>query len=244
MLQTTRGIVLRPVKYGDTSLIVSVFTESFGIQSYIINGVRTEKRGGTRAGLFQPGSILELVVYHHDQRNIQRIKEFRWAYLYREMYANIIKTTLVLYMMELLQKCLKQPEANEVLYQFLESTLISLDTASDLAAANTALHFTLALASHLGFRIGGQYSQVTPYLDLQEGFYTPEVPEHHYYLEGYLAEATYRLLEAETIEALGAIRLNQELRRSLLQAFQLFYSLHVPDFGTLRSLGVLQDILG
>jgi DNA repair protein RecO (recombination protein O) len=147
-------------------------------------------------------------------------------------------------MMELMQKCLKQPEANEALYEFLESSLISLDTADDLAAANTALHFTLALASHLGFRIGGQYTPATPFLDLQEGNYVEEAPGHKYYLEGYLAEVTYRLLEAETTEALRGIRLNQELRRNLLEAYQLFYTLHVPDFGTLRSLGVLQALMG
>ena len=244
MLHSTRGIVLRAVKYGETSLIVSVYTELFGIQSYIVNGVRTEKKGGTKAGMFQPAAILDMVVYHQDQRNIHRIKEYRWAYVYRQVYAGVIKNTLVIYMMEMLQKCLKQPESNPELYAFIEDSLLRLDQADDLTAANYALHFTLALASFLGFRIGGRYSLDTPVLDLQEGVFVAQRPSHVYFLEGYLAEATSLLLEAATVTDLAAVRLNRELRRSLLAGFQLFYALHVPDFGNLRSLQVLQDILG
>jgi DNA repair protein RecO (recombination protein O) len=244
MLFSTKGIVLRAVKYGDTSLIVSIYTAMFGIQSYIVNGVRTEKKGGTKAGMFQPAAILDMVVYHQEQKNLHRIKEYKWGYLYREIYAGIIKTTLVMYMMEMLQKCLKQPESNEELYDFIESSLVQLDRADDLTAANYALHFTLALAVFLGFRIGARYSPGTPVLDLQEGNFTGERPTHGYFLEGYLAEATDLLLTAETEDDLRAIRLNRDLRRSLLQAYQSFYALHVPDFGQLRSLQVLQDILG
>jgi len=244
MLHSTRGIVLRSVKYGDTSLIVSMYTELFGIQSYIVNGVRSEKKGGTKAGMFQPAAILDMVVYHQDQRNLHRIKEYKWGYVYREVYAGVIKNTLVLYMMEMLQKCLKQPESNPDLYAFIESSLLRLDGADDLTAANYALHFTLALATYLGFRIGGRYSPQTPVLDLQEGVFTSDRPAHVYSLEGYLAEVTDLLMEARTMDDLGAIRLNRELRRNLLQAYQLFYALHVPDFGSLRSLPVLQDILG
>jgi DNA repair protein RecO (recombination protein O) len=244
MLYSTKGIVLRAVKYGDTSLIVSIYTALFGIQSYIVNGVRTEKKGGTKAGMFQPAAILDMVVYHQEQKNLHRIKEYKWNYIYREIYAAIIKTTLVMYMMEMLQKCLKQPESNEELYTFIESSLIQLDRADEGTAANYALHFTLALATYLGFRIGGRYSPQTPVLDLQEGNFTAERPTHGYFLEGYLGEATYLLLTAETEEALRAIRLNRDLRRALLQAYQSFYALHVPDFGQLRSLLILQDILG
>lgn len=244
MLHTTKGIVLRAVKYGDTSLIVSIYTELFGIQSYIVNGVRSEKKGGTKAGMFQPAAILDMVVYHQEPKNLHRIKEYKWSYLYKAIYAGIIKTTLVMYMMELLQRCLKQPESNGELYAFVESSLIHLDQADDATAANYALHFTLALASYLGFRIGGRYSVRTPVLDLQEGSFTSEKPTHGYFLDGYLSEATDHLLEAETEDALRAIRLNRDLRRTLLLAYQSFYMLHVSDFGQLRSLQVLQDILG
>ena len=120
--------MLRTVKYGETSLIIAAYTELYGLQSYIVQGVRaSSKKGGAKANYFQPGSMLELVVYHHDLKNLQRIKEFRWSFLYTELFADVIKNSVMLYMMELLQKCVKQPENNPDLFYFVEEALIELD---------------------------------------------------------------------------------------------------------------------
>ncbi|HET9744500.1 MAG TPA: recombination protein O N-terminal domain-containing protein, partial [Chitinophagaceae bacterium] len=83
----TKGIVLRTVKYGETSLIVTTFTELFGLQSYIISGVRTSTiKGSGKANLFQPTAILDLVVYHNELKHLNRIKEFRWHHLYQHIF--------------------------------------------------------------------------------------------------------------------------------------------------------------
>ena len=87
-LHKTKGIVLRTVKYGDTSLIVTIFTELFGLQSYIVSGVRTSTKKGTgKANLFQPTAILDLVVYHNELKHLNRIKEFKWHYLYQHIFS-------------------------------------------------------------------------------------------------------------------------------------------------------------
>ena len=57
MTHKTRGIVLRSIKYGETSLVVTVFTELFGIQTYMVNGVRSSK--SARSVFFQPAAILD-----------------------------------------------------------------------------------------------------------------------------------------------------------------------------------------
>src|ERR1700694_4166459 len=111
MIHKTKGIILRTVKYGETSLVVTVFTELFGLQSYLVNGVRAAvKKGTPKAALFQPSAILELVAYHNELKNLQRLKEFRWAYLYRHLLSDVRKNAVALFMIELLTKCLKQPE--------------------------------------------------------------------------------------------------------------------------------------
>ena len=77
MLQTTKTIVLRTVKYGETSIITTLYTEAFGLQSYLVNGVRTtSKKGATKSALFQPAALLEVVAYHNEFKNLQRLKEF------------------------------------------------------------------------------------------------------------------------------------------------------------------------
>src|SRR6187431_1942886 len=81
MTHKTKGIVLRTVRYGETSLVVTIFTELFGVQTYMVNGVRTSKKSSAKANHFQPGAILFMLVYHNDQKQMQRIKEFKWDFL-------------------------------------------------------------------------------------------------------------------------------------------------------------------
>ena len=102
-LHKTKGIVLRTVKYGETSLIVTMFTELFGLQSYLVNGVRTStKKGSGKANLFQPTAILDLVVYHNELKHLNRIKEFRWHFLYQHIFSDVPKNAVALFMIELL----------------------------------------------------------------------------------------------------------------------------------------------
>src|SRR5258708_32891128 len=153
MTHKTKGILLRTVKYGETSLVVTIFTELFGVQTYMVNGVRTSKKTGTKAAYFQPGAILDLIVYHNELKSMQRIKEVKWAFLYQDVFNNVIKNCIALYMVELLYKCLKQPENNQDLFLFCEDALMQLDSCNKAVAANFALYFALHLTHFFGFRM-------------------------------------------------------------------------------------------
>ena len=172
MIHKTKGIVLRTVKYGETSLVVTVFTELLGLQSYLVNGVRqASKKGTPKATYFQPAAILDLVAYHNEFKNLQRLKEFKWAYLYKHLLSYVRKNTVALFMIELLTKCLKQPEAHPELYYFVEDALHHLDESNDTVTANFPLFFALHLAVFFGFRISDDHDEGTHYLDLQEGLF-------------------------------------------------------------------------
>jgi DNA repair protein RecO (recombination protein O) len=243
-LHKTKGIVLRAVKYGETSLIVTILTELFGIQSYLVNGVRAStKRGSGKANLFQPTAILDLIVYHNELRNLQRIKEFRWSYLYQHIFSDITKNAVALFMVELLSKCLKQPEANEELFQFVEDCFLHLDKSSETVTANFPLFFALHLAVFFGFRIDDQYSQKNAFLDLQEGTFVDERPTHPHFLEDKQAAVTSQLLKVLQPEELEEIKLNHDFRRNLLFAYEAYYAFHIQEFGTLKTLPVLREIL-
>lgn len=243
-LHSTRGIVLRTVKYGETSLIATLYTELFGIQAYLINGVRTSsRRGPGKANYFQPGAILDLVVYHNDMKNLQRIREWSWAILYKTLFFDVLKNAVVLFMVELLQKSIKQPEANPELFGFIEDSLLHLDVAEGRVLANFALFFTLHLAGFFGFRIQDAYSERNPILDLREGRFVAEMPQHGQALGGTLAFHTAQLLRVRRPNELVELPLNQETRRGLLRAYEMFYGLQIPEFGHMRTLGVLETVL-
>lgn len=244
MVHKTKGMVLRTVKYGETSLIVSVFTELFGLQSYIVNNVRTaSKKGGAKANHFQPSALLDLVVYHNEMKNLQRIKEFRWAHLYQHILSDVRKNAVALFMVELMNKCLKEPEANAELFYFIEDAFLHLDVASDTVTANFSLFFALHLAVFFGFRINDEYSEEQPYLDLQEGVFTAAPPQHAHFLEGRMAEVTSHVLKVLQPEDLQDIALTGEFRRGLLNAYETYYALHIPDFGTMKTLPVLREVM-
>ena len=243
-LHKTKGIVLRTVKYGETSVIVSIFTELFGVQSYLINGVRTSsKKGSGKANLFQPAAILDLIVYHNELKNIQRIKEFRWGYLYTHILTDVQRNAVALFMIELLTKCLKQPEANPELFQFAEDALLHLDDSTIGVAANFPLFFALQLPAFFGLRMTDNYSEKNNVLDLQEGVFVHDRPSHLYFLEEKEAKVTSDILKVMQPSELEQIKLHHDFRRNLLFGYEKYYALHIQDFGSVRSLPVLSEIL-
>jgi len=244
-LHKTKGIVLRAVKYGETSLIVTMFTELFGLQSYLVNGVRTSsKKGSGRANLFQPTAILDLVVYHNELKHLNRIKEFKWSYLYQHIFSDVPKNAVALFMIELLTKCLKQPEANPELFEFCEDAFTHLDESSGSVMANFPLYFALHLPVFFGFRISDEYSDKNSIVDLQEGMFVTERPNHFHFLEGKQAEVTSELLKMMQPEELEQLKLNHDFRRQLLFAYETYYALHIQDFGAMKTLPVLREVLG
>lgn len=242
MIHTTKGIVLRTVKYGETSVVVNIFTELFGIQSYLVNGIRSSGKT-SKANFFQPASILEMEVYHNELKNLQRIKEFKWNYLYKSILSDVTKNTIALYMIELLQKCLKQPENNLDLFQFSEDALLQLDIAENTVAANFPLYFCLHLSQFLGLRLEDDYAENNSILDLQEGRFIKTIPHHPHFLEEDNSFYISQLLKVQHPDELIEIKLNKSIRRRLLFALQNFYGLQIQDFGVMKTLPILHEIL-
>jgi DNA repair protein RecO (recombination protein O) len=239
----TRGLVLRSVKYGETSMIVAIYTEIFGIQSYLANGVRkSSKRGSGMANLLQPAAMLDMVVYQNQFKNLQRIKEFRYAIIYEHIFFDIFKNAVALFMVELLMKSIKQPEPNPDLFDFIDDAFQILDRAQESVVANFPLFFSLHLAGFFGFRIQDDYSEVNSILDLEEGSFVSERPHHIHYIEEPLSFHTSQLLKTMKPEELEQLRLNQETRRHLLHSFINFYALHISDFGSMKTIPVLQTV--
>lgn len=243
MTYKTQGIILRAVKYGETSLILSVFTELFGVSSYIINGVRTEKNGGGKAALYQPGEWLSLEVYHSEGRSVNRIKEASRFHLFQNNPVDVMKHSSVLFMMELLNKCLRHPEKNEDLFDFCTRSLVGLDGAERHDIPDITLSFALHLAQFLGYGIipppEQQADENNLYLDLREGSFSSVSPEHPYLMEGKEAFKAAELLNGP-IDKSAAGNINYP---AMLKKISEFYSLHNPEFGQMRTLPFLAEMM-
>lgn len=224
-------------------MIASVFTELFGIQSYLVNGVRTSGKT-SKAHFFQPSSILEMQVYHNELKNLQRIQDLKWSALYKNILSEVTKNSVALYMVELLQKCLKQPETNEDLFNFCEDSFLELDIASDEVTANFPIYFSIHLAQILGFRLLDNYSEQRNIFNLHEGSFSEEESAAANHLSKELSFHISELLKAVHPEDLTEIKLNRNIRAAILKSLENYYIWHVPEFGTMKTLNVLSEVLG
>ncbi len=243
-IHKTNGIVLRCVKYGDTSIIASIYTELFGLQSYIIKGVRkTTKKGFSNANYFLPGALLDMQVYHNEQKQLQFIKEYRWLYLYQNIFFDVVKHAVAMFAVELIQHSIKQPEGNSDLFYFIEDSFKQLDEASQTVTANFPLYFSLKMGDALGFGIQKNYADNNSILDLQEGFFTSSLPHHQYFIERPLALITAQILACENIDELQNLQLNKKTRRQLIDYFNQYFALHISNFIELKTVEVLKEVL-
>ena len=221
MLHKTRGVVFRFTKYGETSIIVTLFTELFGLQSYIVNGVRS-KAGKNKIALYQPLTLLDLVVYHREHANINRIKEVKCLYPYQTIPTDIKKSALAMFIIEVLNRAVKEESHAQELCEFFILSFIKLDQIID-KSENFHLIFLLKLSRLLGF---GAYH-------VNEVMSARATSVENEQIIGKLLNADYG----------DFIEMTNQQRREILELMLKFYGDHIENLGEMRSIQVLREIL-
>lgn len=239
MLTKSRGIVFRTLKYGETSLIVEIFTERKGLCKYLINGVRSSK-ARTKANLLQLMNIIDIVAYEKEGRELNRLKEVQAAYLYQSIPFNVKKGTVGLFMTEIARKAIREKEENKALFRFLIERFIGLDQTTD-SIANYHLCFLLELTVLLGFQPAANYSEEVPIFDLKEGEFVAHIPEHPNYIIDEEAGALAQLLTYTALDA-HQLRLNRDLRQKLLTTLINYYKFHLEGIGDIHSHQILKEV--
>lgn len=237
MLHKTRAIALKIIDYTESSIVAHIYTEKFGIQAYLINGAK-KPRAKIHVNLLQPLHLLDLVVYHKDGTTLQRIKEAGQHPILKHLPINIEKSTLALFLDEILHKVLRHQQPDEQLFEFLHSSILWLDR-TDSSIANFHLVFLLRLSKYLGFFPSRQITKT--YFDLTEGSYTSLVPLHPHFLEKRQAELFFIFGES-TYQDSNDVRISRADRRELLAKVLLFYRLHIDNFGEVKSLEILEEV--
>jgi len=240
MLQSVKAIVLKSVNYSETSVIIKAYTDLFGVQSYIINRVRTSK-SKNRQSMVQALSLLNMEVYHHANRSLNRIKEVNFDVLYKNIPFNIVKGSIILFLQEVLLKCLKEEEANEALFRFLHHALLMFDREIEYAG-NFHLSFLIELSSFLGFYPSGSYSTKQKYFDAADGSFTASASLNTAMLLPHDAEKFSRLMTLP-LNRSHEIVFSSENRKTLLNFLLQYYAYHLNGFGKLRSHKILETVL-
>lgn len=240
MLHKVRGIVLKTTLYSESSVVVQVFTDKFGIQSYLINGVKKPK-AKIPMNVLQPLHLLDMVVYHKMNIQIQRVAEARPSPVFKSIPYHVVKNTIVQFLNEVLYKSIRQQQTDENLFDFIYSAISWFDE-SEGTDVNFHLAFLLKLSRFLGFAPHEQTRIDQKYFDLQEGDFKSIMPIHPYFIDK--IDANYFLLLFSTpFEKINEIKLDNQTRRFLLDKILVYYTLHTASFGQIKSHQVLEEVL-
>lgn len=239
MLVTTKGIVLRAIKYGESSMITDIYTHQFGLRSYIISGVRS-KRSKTKASLLQILSIVQVVVYDKGGKSLGRIKEINSDYVFTSIPFDIRKGTIALFLTEVIRKAVREEEQNESLFDFLRNRIIHLDTTNQ-AVGLVPSKFMIDLSKYLGFEPMDNYSSTANKFNLQEGQFSTSLNAQHGMNEAE-SQLLFQLLKAPE-EEYQSITCDKIVRTNLIEALIKYYSFHVEKFSKLNAYEVLKTVM-
>ena len=240
MDDTIQGIVLQSIRYGDTSLIVKVFTRNFGLRSYMVKGAFNHN-SKSRAALFQNLHLINYMeVGKPNKSSLGYMKDVQLTTIYQSIPFVMNKGAILMYVSELLTKTLTEQEQNVAMYDFITRSLHWLDLVEQ-DYANFPLFFTLELTRYLGFY--PQNNHETGFcFDMMEGLFVHNYPLHPYYFDVEDALLLSRLLNVGIDEACS-LPLHVSQRRELLDGLIVFMRLHAPVMKDFHSHEVLKTVL-
>lgn len=234
-----RGIVLNTLKYGDSSMVVHLLTDAGGRRSYMVQGVRSSHGRGSKAALFQPMFAVEFEGLESPRMDMHRFKEVRSGIVLQTLPFDVRKSTVALFMAEVLYRLIKESEPNEALFSFVWGSVEALDSITE-GVANFHLWFLANLSRFLGFSPGNAYTQGAVF-DMAEGLFTQLKPAHGRFLDARNAEIFRDLLECD-VRYLGEIGLNRNQRGEFLDAMMLYYGYHLDAVRAVRSTKILREV--
>ena len=239
MLTKTQAIVLHSLKYGETRLIVDMFTRSQGRQSFIVSIPKSVK-GKIKKQLFQPLTLLEIESDLRPKLQLQKLSDVRLASPFSSIPFDPNKLSISLFIAEFLYYALRSEQHNEPLFDYIVNSIQWLDAQTD-RFANFHLVFLMRLSRFLGFYPNLDHYQTGDYFDLRESVFLSTPPVHRDFLHPQEAEKIQLMMRMD-FPTMHLFRMSHQERNRLLEVSLIYYRLHIPDFQELKSVSVLQEL--
>lgn len=237
MLQKTRGILLHRINYSETSIIIRVYTENLGLQSFILKGVRSGK-SKIRTGFLQPLALLELEFNHRPAQNLQHLREIRPAIQLISIPFDVHKSAVILFLDEVLIKCLTEEEPDRNLFEFIYNS-IELFDLQEKAGTIFHLFFLVKLTMYLGFFPKGNFSETNCFFNMHDGKFC-DVPGES--AIGLPYSRYIHLLMEHTYKDPVIINIPNTEKPALIDQILRYYSFHLPSFGNIKSHKILHQV--
>lgn len=241
MLEKTRGIILNQIKYTDSGIVAWLYTRKFGRQSFLIRGMRKRKSGKHNI-MFQPMFILDLDIIYKESREMNTLKEFSVAYAPYNIYSDIKKTSVAIFLAEVLTSVLREESPHEEMFDYIERSIIYFDRSSE-GYANFHIAFLAGLSSFLGFEPGIRSDANDLFFDMTNGIFVPVPPLHGNYANPEISEILSRVF-LSSYDSISNITLKGSIRNLVLDTLISYYSFHLTGLKKINSLKVLKEVFG
>ena len=217
-------ILFHTTKYGEGSLILHGYSEDKGRSSYILRGVAKKNKSSKISGL-HPLCLLKLDIMDGDRSrsSLKVIKDFSADPILHSIRSDIYKSSISMFISELLYRSLTEDIADAVLYNFIKESIVNLERL-DSCYANYHLYFLVQLSGILGFRPTTGF----------EGEYDP------------FTEAEIDILNTMTNLGLAecmALPLRGDRRLEFVRSMIKYFEFHLGVRLNIKSLDVLSQIL-
>lgn len=239
MITKTRGIVLRSVCFGESSLIVDVLTKSSGRVSFMVHIPKTSK-GKIKKQYFQPMTLLDFEYDFRQRSNLQRIKDVRVSLPYFSIPIDPAKSCISLFLSEFIYYATRNEQENPTLFTYISTSLEWLDNAYE-DFANFHLVFMMRLGKFLGFH--PFLEDFTPgcFFDLRNGCFTLSMPLHTDFLNAADAGHLYNLMRMN-FDTMKLFKLSHDDRNRITEIVLRYYKLHLPNMPELQSFDILREV--
>lgn len=235
----TQAIVLHAIKYGESRMIVDMFTRSNGRLSFIVSLPKSHK-SKIKKQFFQPLTLLEIETDVRPKVQLQKLADVRLALPFTSIPFEPDKLALSLFVAEFLYYALRSEQQNEPLYDYVTNSIQWLDS-QESQFSNFHLVFLMRLSRFLGFYPNLDDYAPGDYFDLRESIFLSQPPVHRDFLFPEEAEKVQLMMRMD-FPTMRLFRMSHQERNRLLEVSLTYYRLHLPDFPELKSIAVLQEI--
>jgi len=231
----TKAIVISSLKYQEKSLIVKCFTLSDGLKSYFIRDAFSSRKANQKIAYFQPLTILDIEAVHKNKGTLEYFREIKVASPFHSIHSDVVKSTIVMFVSEILHHSIHEEEKNEELFIFLETALHWLDNHDEIS--NFHLILLLETTKFLGF-YPETSDMAQPFFEMTEGIFNPfqgatSLSEHE--------TSLFKKLLGLRFDS-GQKTFHSSERQLLLKILIDYYSLHLDGFKKPKSLEVLKEV--
>ncbi len=240
MIYQTNAIFLHSIKYSETSLIIKVYTELYGVKSYLLKGAY-RKKSLFKANTLQPMCNLNIVAYTNNKSQLHTVKEISSINLFSKSYSNIYKSSILFFLNEMIYNCVREGELNTDLYAYIKDSLFQLEEMEE-NYFNFHLVFLLELCAFLGIQPQNNYNANNRFFNIQEGYFDNMIKPGNTISNENINKVFSKLLNIN-LKTLSYVDISSSERRELIILLIHYYKSHISGFKEVKSHKILETIL-